>query len=110
MKTVYVDPNYSEVAKIVLPTTVNNLSMIRTSGSQGELIVFLVSHWMIEIFLDEILHRERELVQQKYRQSLEDAERESEEKIRCVESSAAETKMSSRSSVLECFNKNKSNF
>ena len=40
---------------------------------------------MIQICLDEILHRERELVQQKYRQSLEDAERESEEKIRYVE-------------------------
>jgi hypothetical protein len=80
MKTVYLDPNYSEVAKIILPTTVNNLSMIRTSASQ-----------------DEILHRERDLVQQKYRQSLEDAEQDSEEKIRYVKSSVAETNISSRS-------------
>jgi hypothetical protein len=62
---VYDDPNYSKIAKIILPTTMNSLNMTRLSGSQ-----------------DDNIQRECELAQQIYRQSVEDSERETEEKIR----------------------------
>ena len=39
MKLAYLDPNYSDVLKIILPATVNHLSMTRSSASQGQWLV-----------------------------------------------------------------------
>ncbi|CAF3171666.1 unnamed protein product [Rotaria sp. Silwood2] len=63
--TVYHDPSYSNIAKIVLPNKMNSINMPRLSSSQ-----------------DEIVQRECELAQRMCRQSIEDIERETEEKIR----------------------------
>ncbi|CAF5043037.1 unnamed protein product, partial [Rotaria sp. Silwood1] len=63
--TVYHDPSYSEIAKIVLPNKMNSINMPRLSSSQ-----------------DETIQRECELAQRICRQSIEDIERETEEKIR----------------------------
>ncbi|CAF1244671.1 unnamed protein product [Rotaria sp. Silwood1] len=63
--TVYHDPSYSEIAKIVLPNKMNSINMPRLSSSQ-----------------DENIQRECELAQRICRQSIEDIERETEEKIR----------------------------
>ncbi|CAF2990323.1 unnamed protein product [Rotaria socialis] len=62
VKRAYLDPNYSQITKIVLPPRVN--SSPRMASSQ-----------------DETCQRECELVQQIYRQSIADADREIEEKI-----------------------------
>lgn len=61
----YKDPNYSKIIKIILPNGLNNSPMARSPT-----------------FQDEIFQREYEFIQQIYRQSLEDADRETEEKIR----------------------------
>lgn len=61
----YHDPSYSKIAKIVLPISMNSINVPRLSGSQ-----------------DENNQRECEYAQQIYRQSTEDLERETEEKIR----------------------------
>ncbi|CAF4453468.1 unnamed protein product, partial [Adineta steineri] len=65
VKNAYSDPNYSKITKIILPCSLNNSSMTRLSALQSE-----------------NFQREYELVQQLYRQSLEDADQETEEKIR----------------------------
>ncbi|CAF0997948.1 unnamed protein product [Adineta steineri] len=65
VKNAYSDPNYSKITKIILPCSLNNSSMTRLSALQSEKF-----------------QREYELVQQLYRQSLEDADQETEEKIR----------------------------
>ncbi|CAF1471205.1 unnamed protein product, partial [Adineta steineri] len=65
VKNAYSDPNYSKITKIILPCSSNNSSMTRLSALQSE-----------------NFQREYELVQQLYRQSLEDADQETEEKIR----------------------------
>ncbi|UJR15487.1 hypothetical protein I4U23_002430 [Adineta vaga] len=64
VKDTYFDPNYSKITKIVLPSTMNSSSLARLSASQNE-----------------NFQREYELVQQLYRQSIEDADRQTEEKI-----------------------------
>ncbi|CAF1136887.1 unnamed protein product [Rotaria sordida] len=65
VKDIYLDSNYSKITKIVLPTRINGLPMTNFLGSQ-----------------DETFQRECELVRQLYRQSIDDADRETEEKIR----------------------------
>jgi hypothetical protein len=35
VKSVYHDPSYSKIAKIVLPNMMNSVNMTRLSGSQG---------------------------------------------------------------------------
>jgi hypothetical protein len=58
------NPNYSKITKILLPKGIIKPSTMRVSK------------------LTTTYQRECELVQQLYRQSLEDADRETEEKIR----------------------------
>jgi len=65
VKEVYEDPSYSKTAKIVLPNMTNSLYMPRLSASQ-----------------DENNQRESEFAQQIFRQSAQDLEQETEEKIR----------------------------
>ncbi|CAF0800607.1 unnamed protein product [Rotaria sp. Silwood1] len=65
VKNIYLDPNYSKITKIILPTRISSLPMTGFLGSQ-----------------DETFQRECELVRQLYRQSIDDADRETEEKIR----------------------------
>lgn len=65
MKTAYLDPNYSEITKIILPMVVNESIITRAPGSH-----------------DDAVPRDRAVVQQLYRQALEDAERDTEDKIR----------------------------
>ncbi|UJR31380.1 hypothetical protein I4U23_018874 [Adineta vaga] len=65
VSTIYHDPNYSKVARIVLPDMLNSLSMRRLLRSQ-----------------DDNVQRECELAQQLFRQSTENMERETEERIR----------------------------
>ncbi|CAF1077371.1 unnamed protein product [Adineta ricciae] len=64
VKDAYDNPNYSKVTKILLPTTTASSPLTSLSTSQNEKF-----------------QREYELVQQLYRQSIEDVDREIEEKI-----------------------------
>jgi len=74
------DRNYSQIIKIVLPYGINSSSIPRLAGLQGRLIRDFF--WNDEINLDETFQREYESIQQIYRQSLADADRDTEEKIR----------------------------
>jgi len=65
VKDAYQDPSYSKIAKIVLPNLTNSINMTRLSGSQ-----------------DENIQHECEVAQHMYRKSIEDMERDTEEKIR----------------------------
>ena len=81
MKTAYLDPNYSQITKIILPMAVNESIITRTPGSHGN---HPAVEWprSMSPSLDDAAPHEREAVQQLYRQALEDAERDTEEKIR----------------------------
>lgn len=65
VQEIYHDPSYSKIAKIVLPNTLNSVNSGRFSGSQ-----------------DELSQTEFDLAQQLYRESIQDLEQETEEKIR----------------------------
>ncbi|CAF1204476.1 unnamed protein product [Adineta ricciae] len=85
----YRDPNYSKVARIVLPDMLNSLNMTKSSGSQ-----------------DENVQRESVLAQQVFRQSIENIERETEEKIRMYQreqEQLLETKRDSLNKELDVF-------
>ncbi|CAF1082791.1 unnamed protein product [Adineta steineri] len=89
VRSVYRDPNYSKIAKIVLPNTMNSTNMTRLSGSQ-----------------DDGIQRECDLAQQAFRQSIEDVERETEEKIRMYQREQEEfleTKRESLNKELDTF-------
>ncbi|CAF2500716.1 unnamed protein product [Rotaria sp. Silwood2] len=64
VKKIYLDPNYSTITKIVLPNRISSLPITGFLGLQ-----------------DDIFQRECELVRQLYRQSIDDADRETEENI-----------------------------
>ncbi|CAF2062336.1 unnamed protein product [Rotaria magnacalcarata] len=64
-KNIYHDPTFSKIARIVLPNKVNSINVSRLSNSQ-----------------DDNIQRDTEVAQQACRQSIEDLERETEEKIR----------------------------
>lgn len=65
VQEIYHDPNYSKIAKIILPTVLNSVNSGRFSGLQGEFI-----------------QTEVDTAQQLYRDSIQDLEQETEERIR----------------------------
>jgi len=63
VNSAYLDSNYSKITKIVIPNTMNSPILTRSLSSQ-----------------DDTMQRECEKAQKLYRQSLEEAEQEKEEK------------------------------
>lgn len=86
MKTALRDPNYSEITKIILPIVVPNSPMTRTFNAQGSSVSLLIDRSKLNLNLirvqDETIQHERALAQQAYRMAIENAEQETEEKIR----------------------------
>ncbi|CAF1015564.1 unnamed protein product [Adineta ricciae] len=82
VSAVYRDPNYSKLARIVLPDMLSSLNMTKSSGSQ-----------------DENVQRESVLAQQVFRQSVENIERETEEKIRMYQREQEQLLESKRDSL-----------